>query len=30
MDYRVLLYYKYTTIDDPETFAVTLRILQIK
>ena len=20
MDYRVLLYYKYTTIDDPETF----------
>lgn len=21
MDYRVLLYYKYTTIDDPETFA---------
>ena len=29
MDYRVLLYYKYTTIDDPETFAA-LRILQIK
>ena len=21
MDYRVLLYYKYTTIEDPETFA---------
>ena len=21
MDYRVLLYYKYVTIDDPETFA---------
>lgn len=21
MDYRVLLYYKYTTIDDPDTFA---------
>ena len=21
MDYRVLLYYKYTTLDDPETFA---------
>lgn len=21
MDYNVLLYYKYTTIDDPETFA---------
>ncbi|MEN1007714.1 hypothetical protein AAHQ96_14835, partial [Listeria monocytogenes] len=20
-DYQVLLYYKYTTIDDPETFA---------
>ena len=30
MDYRVLLYYKYTTIDDPETFAKALRILQIK
>lgn len=31
MDYRVLLYYKYTTIDDPETFAAEhLGILQIK
>ena len=31
MDYRVLLYYKYTTIDDPETFVLkALRILQIK
>ena len=29
MDYRVLLYYKYVTIDDPETFAAEhFRILQ--